>query len=264
MIITINDDFDLNKIISSGQCFRPSKINDDTYRFIVGKHVLLIKAAGINSYDVSCNEEEWNNVWKSYFDLDTNYSDIRAKIEDDYMSKCADYGKGIRILKQDKWEMLVSFIISQRKSIPAIRSCIEKLCFKFGDVIGEGIYAFPSPLQLSKATFDDLKEAGLGYRIPYIFDACEKVLSNNIILDEIDSLNDEHLFDKLKDIKGVGDKVANCVMLFAYHRVGRAPVDTWISRVINEEYNGINPFLAYNHTAGILQQYVFFFCISRQ
>lgn len=189
MTISINDDFDLDKIIGSGQCFRPCKICDfpKTYRFVYGTHILYIIQTDKNTYDISCTEDEWNNIWNTYFDLSRNYGDIRKSIptNDTYMFESAVDGKGIRILRQDKWEMLISFIISQRKSIPAIRSCIEKLCSKYGTKLStdkEDIFLFPTAQQLMNASENDLAACGLGYRVGYILDAVRKVYFKEIDL----------------------------------------------------------------------------------
>lgn len=270
MIVRIDDDFDLYKIVNSGQCFRPKILNDGSVRFITKDKILYIRVtSSMGEYEVSCDKTEWEQVWYDYFDLERSYSEIRKTVpeNDKYMLACAEAGSGIRILKQDKWEMLISFIISQRKSIPAIRSSVEKLCSLYGkrvkatdyfDKDDELIYLFPEPVAMENASSDELASCGLGYRVPYIRCAVESVLSGDIRLESIDTLGDEELFDTLKSIKGVGDKVANCVELFAYHRVSRAPVDTWIKKVIDEEYKGINPFPFYGKNAGIMQQYVFY------
>ena len=301
MTITVNDDFDLYKIVNSGQCFRPAAIGANTYHFITGENILIIRelpasevhaneisafeplsserseetavSNTCHTFSVSCSENDWKSIWAPYFDLDLNYSSIRESVpkKDKYMTHCAEVGAGIRMLRQDKWEMLISFIISQRKSIPAIRSSVEKLCERYGHEIpvpeiseapvpalGCPLHSFPTPKELSRATKDELKECGLGYRVPYIYEVTKQVNEGKIDLITLDTLNDDDLFTELKKIKGVGDKVANCVELFGYHRLGRAPVDTWIAKVINEQYGGINPFPAYKEKAGVLQQYVFY------
>ena len=270
MRITINDDFDLNKIVYSGQCFRPCMFNEGskTYRFITKDHVLYISETSDKGvYDVSCSDKEWENIWHGYFDLNLDYSLFRENIPDNdtYMKECAVDGKGIRILNQDKWEMLISFIISQRKSIPAIRSCVEKICERYGSRIDTkygSVSLFPSPDQLINVSEKELSECGLGYRVGYIMDAVKKVYYKDIDLDLMKDWDDEKLYDELIKIKGVGKKVANCVMLFSYHRTGRAPVDVWIQRVINEHYNGADPFYSYKDCAGIMQQYVFYHSIK--
>ena len=269
MRVRIEDDFDLEKIANSGQCFRVRRFEDGTYRFVTGSNILYIsltdkKNSSANEYLISCDESAWNNVWIPYFDLGRNYCAIRADIpiEDAYMRKCADCGAGIRILKQDSWEMLVSFIISQRKSIPAIKSSIEAICERFGKSVTteyEALYLFPTPKELACATEDDLKECKLGYRVSYVMEAAKAVCNSTIDLSNIAELSDEDLFGRIKEHRGVGDKVANCICLFAYGRVGRAPIDTWIQKVIDGIYNGANPFLQYEGVGGIMQQYMFYY-----
>ena len=263
--ILINDDFDLDKIIDSGQCFRPCRTGDGAYRFITGDHVVTIRDVTKGSgetpkrLEISCSREEWDRVWHRYFDLDTNYREIRNGIpkKDGYLRKAADLGAGIRILRQDKFEMLISFIISQRKSIPAIRTSVEKIVDLYGH---DGF--FPKPSDMLNAAERDLQSCGLGYRVPYVRQAAKRVALRDIDLEELDRLSDDELFEELKSFHGVGDKVANCVALFAYHRTGRAPVDTWIARVINEQYGGTNPFPKYGSVAGIMQQYMFYSSIN--
>lgn len=282
MRITVSDDFDLYKIAYSGQCFRVRVMEDSesreaTYRFITRDNVVDIFAVSKLSsessdspqtvLEISCDEEQWNRIWVPYFDLHTDYRKIRQSIpsSDKYLTRSADIGRGIRILNQDRFETLISFIISQRKSIPAIKSSVEKLSKLYGHKIcaptGEGIYTFPTPKELSCATESELTSCGLGYRVPYILETVEKVLNSvdSFSLDEISKLTDDALLNALKSLKGVGNKVANCVSLFAYHRLGLAPVDTWISKVIDEQYNGINPFINYPEYGGVMQQYIFYY-----
>lgn len=266
MIVTIQDDFDLYKIAHSGQCFRATQEADNTYRFITGENILHIAEISDNddsdkTFEVSCTKDEWDKVWFEYFDLGTDYKQIRASIpkEDIYLRNAASLGKGIRILKQDKFETLISFIISQRKSIPAIKKSVESLVGKYGKKSDpEEVHFFPTAAQLSKATTEELAECGLGYRVPYIMKVTKQIEDGTVNLDAWDSLSDDELVTVLKSIYGVGDKVANCVALFSYHRTGLAPVDTWIKKVIETKYSGINPFAGYGNNAGIMQQYMFY------
>ena len=261
MEIKIGDDFDLKKIVDSGQCFRPKEIEEGVYRFIVGENILHIRERGEQTFDVDCDEKIWETFWKNYFDLDTNYSSIRRDIENFASGKpyekilidAINFGKGIRILKQEPFEMLISFIISQRKNIPSIRSSVEKICARFGRHVEE-VYLFPNVEDFT----EDLTGLGLAYRKDYIRDALNKISGGEINLIALKNFSDEELVDKLKTIRGVGDKVANCVALFAYHRVDRAPVDVWIKRAIDEDFNGENIFDAFGKDAGILQQYIFY------
>ena len=160
MIIEIKDDFDLGKIADSGQCFRFNKCGEESQEHYsvaaLDKHV-LVKKLDENRYEFSCDQKEYDSFWKNYFDMDISYSDIRARIDktkDEYLYNASEYGKGIRILRQDPWEMLISFIISQRKNIPAIKASIEKLCALAGNEIDEGeefgkIYSFPTPEKIA-------------------------------------------------------------------------------------------------------------------
>ena len=174
------------------------------------------------------------------------------------MLDATEFGKGIRILRQEPFEMLISFIISQRKNIPSIRSSVEKICVRFGRRVGE-VNLFPRVEEISGATINDLTGLGLAYRKDYIRDALNKILSGEINLTALKNFSDEKLVESLKKIRGIGDKVANCVALFAYHRVNRAPVDIWIKRAINEDFNGENIFEIFGRNAGILQQYIFYY-----
>ncbi len=267
METVIRDDFDLYKIVNSGQCFRACCVKDDVYRFIYKEKLLYIsRISKSDRYEVSCSEKEWEEIWQHYFDFETSYSGIRKRISpaDEYIYEAQKAGAGIRILRQDLFEMLISFIISQRKSIPAIRSSIEKMCLFFGKNLGkdkysgEDIYSFPTAEALAKADEEKLGRCGLGYRLPYICEASKKVASGEFDLQGLTDLTDREVFETLKSLKGVGDKVANCVLLFGYHRLDSAPIDTWIAKVINEEYDGENPFPQYEPYAGVVQQFVFY------
>ena len=269
MQVTISDDFDLQKIAESGQCFRAKKFGGGMFRFITGSEVLYIKKLSRARYEVSCPDEAWKRVWVPYFDLERNYLRIREAIpaSDTYMRSAARGGKGIRVLRQDPWETLVTFIISQRKSIPAIKASVEMLARRFGEIITtpyETLYTFPSASQLEKASDQDLIDCKLGYRVSYVKDAIIKVLSGNLDLPALSRLPDADVLNALKIVRGAGDKVANCVCLFSYGRTKLAPVDTWIHKIIACEYGRTNPFPAYGESAGIMQQYAFYYAISHK
>lgn len=263
MEIKIRDDFNLTKIINSGQCFRGVELKKNLYRFIMNEEIIYIEKKDEETYKLSCNEKTWKKTWKHYFDMERNYSKIRNTIpkNDTFLINAAKSGKGIRILKQDAWEMLITFITSQRKSIPAIRTAIEKLCKLSGnkkETKYETIYTFPTIEQLGQLTIQELETCGLGYRAPYIYKTTKTIQNGKIDLKEISTYDDQKLIETLKTLSGVGIKVANCVALFAYNRVSLAPIDVWIDRIIQNEYKGKNPFPAYGKTAGIMQQYMFY------
>lgn len=267
MRVEISDDFDLAKIYDCGQCFRAKPMEDGSFRFITGENVLYIKkikdsgTGGI--FEVSCGAEEWDAIWKRYFDLDRAYSEIRSKSmgHSDFLDRAVISGTGIRILRQDPWEMLITFIISQRKNIPAIASCVESLCEKYGRPIEtkyEKLYSFPTAGQMREVSLSELKECSLGYRAQYVYDATFGALRNDFDLRAMEELTDEALFDELLKLRGVGKKVANCVCLFGFGRVSRAPVDVWIQRAIDET-GGEDLFKDFEEYAGIIQQYVFYY-----
>lgn len=176
-------------------------------------------------------------------------------------------GAGIRILRQDAWEMLVTFIISQRKNIPAIQACVETLCTRYGAPLlqpgGNVLYAFPTAQALAAAGEQALRDCALGYRAPYVLAAAQAVAAGALDLAALETLPDARLLEALMQQHGVGIKVANCVALFAYGRMECAPVDVWIQRVIDQHYAGQNPFPAYGN-AGILQQWMFYFARSEK
>lgn len=265
MTVTIIDDLDLKKIECSGQAFRIVQIHSGIFRFITGNHILYIKNLGNHVFDIyDTTEDEWKEIWVPYFDLNRDYRSIRKSVpgDDSYLKQAVEFGEGLRILRQDPWEMLITFIISQRKSIPAIKDSVERICKKYGKCVKtslEEIYLFPSAAEMANATQEELRECKLGYRDTYIMDAISKANSEIPDFDSMNNLTDNELFNKLKEIRGVGDKVANCICLFAYARTASAPVDTWIAKVINNYYGGVNPFPSYGDVAGIMQQYIFYY-----
>lgn len=263
MNVIIKDDFEPKIIIESGQCFRAKKI-EDRYFFIHKNHVLTMRKVSEVKWEVSCTAYEWKSIWKPYFDLQRNYKEIRESIpkEDPYLKEAAEYGKGIRILRQDPFEMVLTFLISQRKSIPAIRTAVEKLCQKYGKEIqreDEIYFAFPTPQELQTVTEKELRTMGMGYRAPYLAAAIEVFSKKPSLLKSYENLSDEKLLEELMKIHGIGIKVASCIALFGYGRTALAPVDVWIERVIQEKYNGTNPFKTFGENAGIMQQYMFYY-----
>jgi len=273
MHVKITDDIDLNKICDSGQCFRVKELRPGLFRFISGDRLLYLRRIEEhieeNEFEADTDEELWVSFWRIYFDLDRNYAGVRAAVPPDdlYLTEAVEFGRGIRILRQDPWEMLITFILSQRKNIPAIRSAVETLCSRYGRPVAssyETVYSFPSPKALSVLSEDELRGCGLGYRAPYVADAARRVTEGSLNLDRLGLLPDRELLETLQSVRGVGLKVANCVCLFAYGRTGMAPVDTWIQRVIAEKYSGVSPFPGYGGNAGIMQQYMFYHALRHK
>lgn len=262
-LVAIQDDFDLDKIIESGQCFRPQKLSDGRYRFLSGSALLYLTPLGDGQYDAAWYGSD-REYWADYFDLGRNYAALRCSLagQSSYLDKSLDFGQGIRILHQDPWEMLITFLISQRKSIPAIRTAVEHLARCCGEPLsaeGDKVFLFPTPQQLCGLSEAQLMGCGLGYRTRYIQNAAAQASSGTLDLGALAALPDDALFSRLLELDGVGKKVANCVCLFGYGRTAMAPIDVWIQRLIDEEFDGRDPFPSYDQQAGIVQQYLFYY-----
>ncbi|MBP3197704.1 MAG: DNA-3-methyladenine glycosylase 2 family protein [Butyrivibrio sp.] len=269
MRIEIQDDFDLKKIADSGQCFRFNECMDG-FSVVASDRYLFIRHIQDDEYELSCSEAEYEDFWKMYFDMELSYKSIRALIskdEDEYLYNASEYGKGIRILRQDPWEMLISFIISQRKNIPAIKASIEKICALAGKEIakdpeGKTVYSFPTPTELASVPLPELTACSLGYRDKYVQRAAADVSSGMVNLNSYNELDDENLLKALLELYGVGIKVANCEILFGYHRLDAFPRDVWINRVLENRYPDGFKFERYAPYNGIMQQYLFFYSRS--
>jgi len=267
-------DFDIAKTFECGQCFRwereQASANSEyssecnqipvSYIGIAFGCAARVRQCG-DSVFISATLKEFDAVWQKYFDLDRDYSTIREKLcIDDFMQKATDYGKGIRILQQEKWEALCSFIISQNNNIPRIKSIINTLCEKFGNVImfeGKCYYSFPSAETLSAINAEDLAPLRCGYRAEYIIKAAKDITCGKINLDELADNEPEIARKALKKLHGVGDKVADCVMLFGLHRLDAFPLDVWMKRAVATHYGSdFNPNI-FSPYAGTAQQYIF-------
>ncbi|MDO5133911.1 MAG: DNA glycosylase [Eubacteriales bacterium] len=264
MIIQIFDDFDLDKIAGSGQCFRWTKKDEHTYRIIAGKACLYISGPDHGRYNLECGEEEYAGFWEDYFDLKEDYRAIRGQIDpeqDPFLWQAAEREKGIRILRQDPWEMLITFIISQNRNIPAIRRSVELLAESCGeaeiDSRGAGYYAFPEPDALAALSENDLLACKLGYRWKYVRAAADAVSEGALDLDNLASADAQSAMTALTALFGVGVKVASCVSLFGLHHTDAFPVDVWMKRVLAQEYPEGYPYAKYSPYNGIFQQYMF-------
>lgn len=266
MIIT-SKNFNLEHIAMSGQCFRMHKLEKDKYSLVaLGRYIELTQITP-DTVEITCEEEEYQRIWKEYFDMGYDYHRIVSSLltgEDEFLKSAADYGRGLRILKQDVYETLITFIISQRKSIPAIKNCVEALSQMFGQrkkSIHNQIdyYTFPTPEELSNATKGELREAGLGYRDDYLIKTTEAILQGKVDLLKLQHMPYEESIQELMTLSGVGIKVANCVALFGLHHIDAFPVDVWIDRILNQVYNKKFNVNQYSGFAGIVQQYMFYY-----
>ena len=272
VILKNQKNFDIAQIARSGQCFRLDKHRhkEHTWQLVAYKRYLEIKQLpGSSTVEFSCTQEEFDQLWKRYFDLDTNYQYYIDHIdpEDTYLTAAATAGAGIRILRQEPWEMLISFTISQNNNIPRIKQSIELLCSIHGKghitEDGQLWYEFPEPKALTNIEW--LQGLGLGYRDKYIQKMAENVAAGTIDLQRLadKEMSDGEIESYLKSIYGIGPKVANCIMLFGYHRIDSVPKDTWINKIIKEQYNGKFPVEMYAGFAGVIQQYIFNYAANK-
>lgn len=264
MVIRKIRNFSLSQIADSGQCFRMNRLDSGAYRVIAFGKYLESMDLGDGKFRFSCSEDEYQKVWSKYFDLHTDYQNIGSLIppDDAFLTAAIRFGRGMRILRQDPWETTVSFIISQRKNIPAIKTAIENLCRNFGTPMecdGNQYFAFPSAEQIACLTTSDIARCSLGYRDKYVAAAAQKAAGGGINFSALLQADEETARTELKSFYGIGDKVANCILLFGLHKMNAFPEDTWINRIIASEYGGSFPRDRYAGYLGIIQQYMFYY-----
>lgn len=258
IIIQNVKNFEPNQIFDCGQTFRWDKNENDVWTGIVGhKKIMVVKEDNnIILQNVSINE--FNEFWHNYFDLSRDYDCIINEISTNQTIKnAAEFGSGIRILNQDPWETICSFIISQNNNIPRIKGIVKKLCENFGDMV-EDFYTFPTAEKISQLTLDDLSVIKSGFRAKYILDAAQKIANKELNIKKLYTCDIFEARAELMKIKGVGPKVSDCILLFAFSRIEAFPQDVWIKRAMAEYFDGHLPKVAEKY-AGIVQQYIFYY-----
>lgn len=264
MVTKTIEHFSLGQICRSGQCFRMEERGDGMFAVMAGSRYLEVHQQG-NRCGFDCNEEEFERFWSRYFGLDQDYGTYMAQIDgrDDYLRAAAAYGSGIRILRQDLWEMLVSFLISQQNNIVRIRRCIGNLCQAYGEEKqnrrGEVYHAFPLPEALAGLEEDALQACNLGYRSKYVVRAARSVMAGELDLKAVSEKNYPDAKEELLKLYGVGTKVADCICLFALHHLEAFPVDTHISQAMQKHYPQGFPVQRYQGIQGVMQQYIFYY-----
>lgn len=267
-MIIHSSNFILKHIAESGQCFRMNPIGDNRYSLIAYDKYIELTQLEEDCVEITCSEEDYEQIWRDYFDMDYDYSKIVTGLsegQDVFLKNAAYYGSGLRILKQEIFETLISFIISQRKNIPAIKNCIEQLCIRYGErkicneCGGKEYFTFPTPEKLAGAELKELRKTGLGYRDEYILKTSQAVVSGEIDLTSLNQLNSEEAIKQLLSLSGVGIKVANCVSLYGLHHIETFPIDVWIARILKDIYRNEFHLELYNGFAGIVQQYMFYY-----
>lgn len=287
--------FNIEEILECGQCFRFEKIENLKYKIVAYGKVLYITQTEDSVEFTPCNKEDFENIWYDYFDLDTDYNNIIEEISknDPIMKSATEYADGIRLLNQEPYECLLSFIISQNNNIPRIKKIIKAMAETYGKSLGSYInavnqgwggmaetygkslgdeYAFPRLEEIENATVEDLMELRMGFRAKYIFDCISKLKNGEVDLSKANTLNTDDLRKELLSIKGVGQKVADCVLLFSLKRRETFPTDVWIKRVMehlyfNDEEKDIKEIHAYAQEkwgkyCGYAQQYLFYYARS--
>ena len=276
-IIENQESFELKDIFECGQCFRWNENEDGSYTGVINNGVLNVEKQGKKIIFAGMLDGDIKEVVRFYFDLDRNYEEIKMQLSniDKYLKTSVEYGKGIRILNQDLWETIISFIISANNNIPRIKGIIERISKKYGTEIewnGEKYYTFPTPKQLEKATVEDLRGLGTGFRDIRIYETTQKVLSGEFNLKEVQNKDTLSAREELLTLSGVGPKVADCILLFStLKRFDVFPIDVWVRRVMNELYikNEDETKVSKNEIAkiaekkfgnleGLAQQYLFY------
>ncbi len=270
-IIGVNH-FDLTHTFMCGQCFRWFENEDKSYTGVaLGRAVTMTYAEDVLTI-FNTSEDDVKNIWIDYLDLNRDYSKIKTfYAKDKYVSKAMEFGYGIHILNQDIFECLISFIISTQNQIPRIKKIVSLLCERYGNCVKIGdnkLYTFPTAKMLSGVDAKQLEFLKAGYRAGYIADAVEKVLTGEVNLEEIKQMPYAEAKKELMKIKGVGPKVADCVLLFSAGKSEAFPIDVWVKRTMQTLYmdeNATNKQIEkraqelFGEYAGFAQQYLFYY-----
>ncbi len=275
-IILKQKDFNIKQILECGQSFRFTEISENTFKLIAHNRVIIVSSFDDTVEFFNTNENDFLNIWVNYFDLNTDYSKIKLTLSknDEIMQTCIKFGEGIRILKQDPFEMIITFIISQNNRIPMIKKVIENLSVSYGTKINDEDFAFPTFEQLKNVSIEELNELKTGFRSKYIFDFLEKLSDGTINIENLKALNYNDLKNELMKIKGVGSKVSDCIVLFGFSITNAFPVDVWIKRVMEYFYfesvdtkkEEIELFgkTTFAELGGYAQQYLFYYARELQ
>ncbi|MGB4501153.1 MAG: DNA-3-methyladenine glycosylase family protein [Natronincolaceae bacterium] len=267
-------DFEPEHIFECGQCFRWNREDDGSYTGVAYDRILNVNKDGDTVILDNTNTEDFNNIWAKYFDLDNDYSKIKRDLisRDEIIRNAINFGHGIRILQQEPWEILISFIISANNAIPRIKKSVELLSKDFGQYLGrykgKDHYSFPDVEIISELNDEQLEPYGVGYRSKYILKAAKKVVDENISFERLKELSGEDCYNAMLEFSGVGPKVASCILVFAMGKVEACPIDVWIKRVMEHFYfhkdtsnKKIEQFARqkFGQYAGYAQQYLFYY-----
>lgn len=267
-------DFEPFHIFECGQCFRWNMEDDGSYTGVAHGKVLNVQKEGKTIIFRNVDEEDFYNIWENYFDLKRDYSMIENRLSelDETMNKAVAFGHGIRILNQDPWETLVSFIISANNGIGRIKGIVEALSENYGDdlgvFMGKRRYGFPSAQRLAMLKAEDIRACGAGYRDEYIQNAAKVISGKGKWLESLCKMDTADAREKLIELKGIGPKVSDCILLFSMEKMDTFPVDVWVKRTMEYFYlppkstpEAINRFAEeyFGDMKGFAQQYLFYY-----
>ena len=266
------ENFELKHIFDCGQCFRWNKEENGNYVGVAFGRVLEVEKIGKDVMLYNTGEEEFYNYWLNYFDLDRDYSKIKNELsKNDLLKSSVEFGHGIRLLQQESFELVISFIISSNNRIPMIKRAINKISSLWGNSIeyrGKTYYSFPSIEKLHEATLGELEACSIGFRAKYIKETVEKIYLDTEELNSIISSNDDECHKNLQNYYGIGPKVADCIMLFSMGKYSAFPVDVWVKRAMQHFYLAPDVSLKkirefgrgkFGNLSGFAQQYLFYY-----
>jgi N-glycosylase/DNA lyase len=272
VVVSNIKDFNPVHIFECGQCFRWLKQQDGSYTGVAKGRAINVSLCKDKLIILNTNLEDFINIWFEYFDMGTDYSLIKSRLEKDkIMKKAIEFGYGIRILKQDIWETLISFIISANNRIPMIMKVVDSLSKSYGDKIifqGREYYSFPDATRLALSNIEELAACKMGFRCKYVMDTSLMIRNNQVRLEELSSMNTDQARKELKRLPGVGNKVADCTLLYSGTKIDVFPTDVWVKRVMEELYFGREASLReiqnfakhkFGEMSGIAQQYLFYY-----
>lgn len=259
MIVKNVTSFDLGETLDCGQSFRWRDNGDGSFTGVAYEKLVTVSIRDKDLHIENTTEQDFEKIWRNYFDLDLDYDSIRSSIGEIHpvLKEASAYAPGIRILRQEPWEALCTFIISQNNNIKRIKGIVDRLCTTFGNKIGDtDFYTFPKPETLAKLTPDDLAPLRAGFRNKYIIDASRKVATGEVDLEKCKNIPYDDARAELCKIKGVGNKVADCTLLFGMHRIEAFPIDVWMRRAMERLFPNMTGE-DFGEYAGIAQQYIF-------
>lgn len=249
--------FDPSRTLDCGQAFRWVQTGENEWHGVAYSRPLTLRQSENGIELIGTNKEDFENIWKDYFDLERDYGALCKRfMQDKHLEKAVTECSGIRVLRQEPWEAICSFIISANNNIPRIKGIIDRLCRLLGDDLGNGDYSFPSAAKIAEAGIDALAPIRAGFRAKYIIDAAQKVANGEIDFEKIYASSVDEGRDELIKIKGVGEKVAQCALLYGFGKVDAFPVDVWVKRIMQELYPDGLPECVCG-ARGIAQQYLF-------